>query len=216
MNNSSQTMPTLTNGVGMILGGAIVAVVLLGAVIFIAVMAQKLTGRSSFLTRQMDASKMILPAVGALILGSVSGGVAWSSTLYEPAKVAEPQRVQAAYKKINPIDTQEVNTGQKAGNNGKSVDSIEIAKSVLGSKFDELNKEYDLAGDGDNAKNFSKIEFVPSAEDENKADPCHKIKVSYKSKVDSFDPKAPLVEHSTWVVPDDFDSATCGGEAKEF
>lgn len=214
--SSASSLPDLTHGVGMILGGALVGVVLLGAVLIFSVMAQKLTGRSNFLSRHMDVSKMLLPAAGALILGSVSGAVAWSSTLYVPAKVAEPARVEAAYKNVKAIDSEEVYTAQKAGANGTSSDSIEIAKSVLGSKFDELNKEYDLDGTKDNQKNFSKIDYVASASDANKSDACYKIKVSYKSRITTFDPKAPMVEHSTWVVPDDFDAGVCGGDAKEF
>ncbi|MFW0168760.1 hypothetical protein [Rothia sp. P4278] len=153
---------------------------------------------------------MALPAAGALLLGSASGAVAWSSTLYVPAKVAEPEKVVAAYTKVNGMETKEVYTAKKDS------DNLAVAKSILGSKFDELNKEYDLSGDGDNAKNFSRIEYMPKADNENAADPCYKIKVSYKSRIDSFDPKAPLVEHATWVEHDDFDSGTCGGDAKEF
>lgn len=216
MTSSSSSVPTLVHGVGMVLGGALVALVLFGAVLIVAVMAQRVTGRANFLSRHLDVSKMALPLVGALILGSASGGVAWSSTLYVAPTVAEPERVQAAYKNVKAIESEEVYTAQNAGANGTSSDSIEIAKSVLGSKFDELNEEYDLDGKKDNQKNFSKIEFIPSASDPNKSDPCYKIKVSYKSRLNNFDPKAPMVEHSTWVIPDGFDSATCGGDAKEF
>lgn len=216
MTSSSSSVPTLVHGVGMVLGGALVALVLLGAVLIVAVMAQRVTGRTNFLSRHLDVSKMALPLVGALILGSVSGGVAWSSTLYVAPTVAEPERVQAAYKNIQAIESEEVYTAQKAGANGTSSDSIEIAKSVLGSKFDELNEEFDLDGTKDNQKNFSKIDYIPSAENPDKSDACYKIKVSYKSRVSTFDPKSPTVEHSAWVIPDDFDQATCGGDAKEF
>lgn len=216
MKSSATLLPDLSHGVGMVVGGAMLALVLCGAVLIISVMAQKLTGRSNFLSRHMDASKMALPVAGALILGSASGAVAWSSAQFAPQKVAQPDRVDAAYKKIKPIETEEVLTGQNKEAAGKSEDNIEVAKRVLGSKFDELNAEYDLDGKKDNQKNFSKIEFVPSADNPDVSDQCHKIKVSYQAKVDNFDPKAPMVEHSEWVDPPSFDEQVCGGEAEKF
>lgn len=216
MTSSSSSVPTLVHGVGMVLGGALVALVLFGAVLIVAVMAQRVTGRANFLSRHLDVSKMALPLVGALILGSASGGVAWSSTLYVAPTVAEPERVQAAYKNIQAIETEEINTEDKAPENGKSIDSLEIAKSVLGSKFDALNEEYDLDNTDNGRMTTATVEFVPSADDENKSDACYKIKVVSSSTMNRVNPKAPTASKVTWVIPDDFDQATCGGDAKEF
>lgn len=216
MTSSSSSVPTLVHGVGMVLGGALVVLVLCSAVLITAIMAQRVTGRSNFLSRHLDAAKLVLPLVGALILGSVSGAVAWSTTQYTAPKVAEPERVVAAYKKIEAIEVEEINTEDKAPENGKSIDSLEIAKSVLGSKFDELNEKYDLDNTENGRMSMATVEFVPSAEDENKANPCYKIKVVSRSTMSRVNPKAPPASHATWVVHDDFDKATCGEDAKEF
>lgn len=215
MTSSSSSVPTLVHGVGMVLGGALVALVLFGAVLIVAVMAQRVTGRANFLSRHLDVSKMALPLVGALILGSASGGVAWSSTLYVAPTVAEPERVVAAYKKIQPVETEKIETAEEAPKNGKNIDSIEIVKNIFGDHFEEINKQLNLDGKGDNTySNFADMEYVPDATDSNKANICYKIKFNYWGV--GSRPGAPMGKKTSWVTHPDFDSAICGGEAKKF
>lgn len=204
--SSDDDVPKLVTFVSQLLAAAFVLCVIAGVVLVLLVVANKM-GRRPF-GLLIDPGKLGLIAVGALILGSVSGGVLWGSGLYAPAKVAEPQKVTPAYEQINDCQSKGL----------KVADDPDKAKKVLGqSKYNELNDKMNgqITNTDDGLGKLWKdtfIDYKPTKKGNDcgdEIDSCYRIKLTFQM-YDASAIFSKWQEESSWTDAETYDSGSCG------
>lgn len=210
--SSRDDVPKLVGLVDQLLAAAFVLCVLAGAILVVLIVAQKM-GRRPF-GLLIDPGKLGLVAVGAMILGSASGGVLWGSRLYTPAKEAEPQKVQPAYESINDCKPK----GQKVADDPGKAKNI-LGETAYGKLNDRLNGQIENTGSGPSkVYKDAFLDFKPSKDDDSCGDKpasCYKIKVTYM-RYEGAAIGSNWKETSGWVEPDGADKDSCGGDLQQF
>lgn len=204
--SSDDDVPKLVTFVSQLLAAAFVLCVIAGVVLVLLVVANKM-GRRPF-GLLIDPGKLGLIAVGALILGSVSGGVLWGSGLYAPAKVAEPEKVTPAYESINDCQPKGL----------KVADGQDKVKKIIGEKkYGELNEKMggQIANTDDGLGKSWKdafVEYKPSKKGKDcgdEVDSCYRIKMTFKM-YDGSGIFSKWKEQSSWTDAENYDSGSCG------
>lgn len=168
--SSATQFPQWVTFVGSVVGVALVAVALVSAfLIFRALLGRMGIGNGA---GSVDLSAFVKPVVGAMLIGSASGAVLWSSTLTSVAEVAEPATVKPAYENVKENAVTKPVSGKKA-------EDVELVKKVLGSHYEEANKLAHFDSSGNLASEKAYLLYKPAAGNEEAADSCYEIKVVY-------------------------------------
>lgn len=214
---SSELMPSLGTLAGTVGVAVAVAVFVVASIYAAGVVFGKFGWK--FLDRIWEPREFAIIVAGAMVLGSASGAVTWSSAnLYKIAAKPEQAVARPAYAMNNDCKPYTFKTADDVGK-VEPVLGAETKAKLENNGF--ATGHMDFTETGEKSPSNVVIDFKPHMENDGSCapdpDPCYQVKLSYEQYTTSERAGKRKTTEQKWVTPDGYDKAMCGDQdARQF